>query len=90
MASGVHACGCTSGFSALRTPRQTGAVLRCTQEVMEEPVLAADGFSYERSAILQWLQLGHTTSPMTNQPLQHPGLTNNRALRAAIQQWKSQ
>ncbi|CAL8467465.1 g7003 [Coccomyxa elongata] len=61
-----------------------------TQEVMEEPVLAADGFSYERSAILQWLQLGHTTSPMTNQPLEHPGLTSNRALRAAIQQWKSQ
>lgn len=60
------------------------------QEVMEEPVLAADGFSYERSAILQWLQLGHTTSPMTNEPLQHPGLTSNRALRAAIQQWKTQ
>lgn len=59
------------------------------QEVMEEPVLAADGYSYERSAILQWLQLGHTTSPMTNQPLEHPGLTSNRALRAAIQQWKS-
>jgi hypothetical protein len=57
---------------------------------MDEPVLAADGFSYERSAILQWLQLGHTTSPMTNQPLEHPGLTSNRALRAAIQQWKSQ
>ena len=59
------------------------------QEVMEEPVLAGDGYTYERSAILQWLQLGHTTSPMTNQPLEHPGLTSNRALRAAIQQWKS-
>ena len=59
------------------------------QEVMEEPVLAADGYSYERSAILQWLQLGHTTSPMTSVPLEHPGLTSNRALRAAIQQWKS-
>ena len=59
------------------------------QEVMEEPVLAADGYSYERSAILQWLQLGHTTSPMTSVPLEHPGLTTNRALRAAIQQWKS-
>ena len=56
---------------------------------MEEPVLAADGYSYERSAILQWLQLGHTTSPMTSVPLEHPGLTSNRALRAAIQQWKS-
>lgn len=36
----------------------------------------------------QWLQLGHVTSPMTNQPLPHPGLTPNRALKSAIMQWR--
>jgi len=39
-------------------------------------------------ACAQWLQLGHATSPMTNQPMPHPTLTPNRALKSAIMQWK--
>jgi hypothetical protein len=36
------------------------------QELMRDPVLASDGYSYERSAIEQWLR-SHDTSPMSNQ-----------------------
>lgn len=58
-----------------------------TQEVMSEPVMAADGYTYESSAISQWLQ-AHTTSPMTNDPLPNTHLTPNHALRSAIMEWK--
>ena len=34
-----------------------------TQEVTEDPVIAADSFTYERSAIAAWLR-SHDTSPM--------------------------
>eukprot|EP00960_Hanusia_phi_P033794 750641-Hanusia_phi.AAC.1 len=35
------------------------------QEVMREPVLAADGFSYEKAAIEEWFAKGRRTSPKT-------------------------
>ena len=37
---------------------------------MEDPVVCADGHSYERAAITQWL-LARDTSPCTNAPLLH-------------------
>eukprot|EP00931_Biecheleriopsis_adriatica_P012430 TRINITY_DN113570_c0_g1_i1.p1 TRINITY_DN113570_c0_g1~~TRINITY_DN113570_c0_g1_i1.p1 ORF type:complete len:148 (+),score=17.55 TRINITY_DN113570_c0_g1_i1:65-508(+) len=55
------------------------------QEVMEDPVVAADGSSYERRAIEQWLQSGRSTSPLTNLPLSHHTLIPNNALRSLIQ-----
>ena len=36
-----------------------------TQEVMVDPVMCADGHTYERHAIERWLQ-EHRTSPKTN------------------------
>ena len=51
--------------------------------------MAADGRDYERTAIMQWLKTGHTISPVTNEPLSHPGLTSNNGLRKAIQKWQA-
>ena len=36
-----------------------------SMELMREPVLAADGFTYDRHAISAWLARGKTTSPTT-------------------------
>ena len=36
-----------------------------SQDLMQDPVLAADGFSYERAAIEDWFAKGHRTSPKT-------------------------
>jgi len=58
------------------------------QTVMREPVTAADGVTYERAAILNWLQTGHTVSPVTGSPLAHPGLKPNAALADAIRRFK--
>ncbi|KAJ1687365.1 hypothetical protein LUZ63_018755 [Rhynchospora breviuscula] len=57
------------------------------QEVMKDPHVAADGYTYEAAAINGWLDSGHDTSPMTNLPLLHHELTPNYALRSAVQQW---
>ncbi|GLI65260.1 hypothetical protein VaNZ11_008749 [Volvox africanus] len=59
-----------------------------TQDVMDDPVIATDGYTYERHAIMQWLK-NKTVSPMTNAPM--PGGTTlipNHALRSSILQWK--
>ena len=55
-----------------------------TCEVMSDPVIAADGFSYERVAIEQWLATGTGTSPKTNEVLRHRELTPNKALKTLI------
>ncbi|TVU28805.1 hypothetical protein EJB05_20338, partial [Eragrostis curvula] len=60
------------------------------QEVMSDPHIAADGFTYEAQAIRGWLDSGRDTSPMTNLKLAHRELTPNRALRSAILEWEQQ
>ncbi|XP_023893442.2 U-box domain-containing protein 33 [Quercus suber] len=57
------------------------------QEIMHDPQVAADGFTYEGEALRGWLENGHDTSPMTNLKLSHLHLTPNNALRLAIQDW---
>ena len=60
-----------------------------THEIMTDPVVTADGQSYERYAIEQWLR--HSTlSPLTNEPLSHLALTPNMALRRLIREWIEQ
>eukprot|EP00887_Chlorella_sp_A99_P006663 scaffold3.g6663.t1 len=67
---------------------------------MEDPVIAADGHTYERASIQEWLELEAKRaaaegrppaprSPMTNEPLAHSQLTPNHALRAAIAEARS-
>ena len=55
---------------------------------MREPVVAADGHSYEREALERWLALAPPgaapRSPMTGLPLAHPHLSPNFALRSLI------
>lgn len=60
------------------------------QEVMQDPHVAADGFTYEAEALKGWLDSGHDTSPMTNLKLAHCNLVPNHALRSAIQEWLQQ
>ena len=58
-----------------------------TQELMEDPVIAADGISYERRAITQWLQKSKL-SPLTGEMLKHTALTPNYGLKAAIDKYR--
>ncbi|XP_058213616.1 U-box domain-containing protein 34 isoform X1 [Rhododendron vialii] len=58
------------------------------QEVMEDPYIAADGFTYEHRAIKLWVER-HSLSPVTKLKLQHKVLIQNHTLRSAIQDWRS-
>mmetsp|Transcript_28785 Transcript_28785/g.73354 ORF Transcript_28785/g.73354 Transcript_28785/m.73354 type:complete len:662 (-) Transcript_28785:108-2093(-) len=54
-----------------------------TMEIMRDPVIAADGFTYERQAIQSWLATSDA-SPMTNEPLAHKALVTNKLAREII------
>ena len=53
------------------------------QAVMSHPVSCADGHVYERAAIAHWLAT-HSTSPVTNLPLEHKTLAPAFALQNII------
>ncbi|KAL6508955.1 hypothetical protein OROHE_021514 [Orobanche hederae] len=57
------------------------------REIMQDPQVAADGFTYDGEALRGWLGSGGETSPMTNLKLSHLDLTPNYSLRLAIQDW---
>ncbi|KAI7740465.1 hypothetical protein M8C21_003689, partial [Ambrosia artemisiifolia] len=58
------------------------------KEVMGDPCVAADGYTYERMAIEKWFK-ENDSSPMTNLPLTSRSLTPNYTLLSAILEWKS-
>lgn len=58
------------------------------QDLMDDPYIAADGFTYEHRAIKAWLDR-HNISPVTKLTFQHSILTPNHTLRSAIQEWRS-
>lgn len=51
---------------------------------MIDPVVSADGQSYERLAIEAWFAAGETTSPVTGRPLPCQQLLPNHSLRSVI------
>ncbi|KAG2454715.1 hypothetical protein HYH02_000552 [Chlamydomonas schloesseri] len=66
-----------------------------TQDVMEDPVVAADGFTYERAAIAEWMSCGAVggrtpRSPLTNLPFEHRTVLPNRALKSQICSWRDE
>jgi hypothetical protein len=52
---------------------------------MREPVVAADGHTYERSAIARWLSTSDK-SPLTGSVLPHKNLVPNYMLLSSLQE----
>jgi len=59
-----------------------------SMEVMDDPVVAADGHSYERLCIEQWLRK-QDRSPLNNTRLASKRLIPNHTLRKSIQEWNA-
>lgn len=75
--------------AALETQKQRAgleAQLICplSQTQMIDPVVAADGFTYERSAIETWLSM-NDSSPSTGEPMLHKFLTPNNGLKHLLE-----
>ena len=53
------------------------------QGLLEEPVIAADGYTYERHAFQEWLKQ-HSDSPVTGLPLHTTATLPNFAIMAVV------
>ncbi|XP_017258655.1 U-box domain-containing protein 35 isoform X1 [Daucus carota subsp. sativus] len=57
------------------------------REVMDDPHVAADGYTYDLKAIKKWFE-ENDKSPMTNIPMPSKSLIPNHTLSSAIMEWK--
>ncbi|KAI6702503.1 hypothetical protein NL676_011639 [Syzygium grande] len=82
---------CEASLSSRSGPEEPGQppqYFTCpiSHEIMQDPHVAADGFTYEAEAIRLWLS-DHDTSPMTNLQLPNCELFPNQTVRSMIQEW---
>jgi hypothetical protein len=68
-----------------------GGMLNCfmcpiTHELMSDPVIAGDGHTYERAAIVNWLQR-NDRSPVTNERLSSRALIPNFTIKQAVHEY---
>ena len=59
-----------------------------TLDIMEDPVVASDGHTYERAAITEWIQ-NRGTSPVTQQSLSIRALVPNLAMKHQIEMYRT-
>ncbi|CAF4034564.1 unnamed protein product, partial [Rotaria magnacalcarata] len=69
---------------------QSDDLLLCpiTLELFKDPVLAQDGHTYERQAIVEWIQK-KGRSPITDQPLSLEHLYPNHAIKKAVDHFEN-
>ena len=60
-----------------------GLLCPLSKQLMTDPVLAADGVTYHRPAISEWMA-SKTLSPVLQTPLPHGGLVPNQAVKDAV------
>lgn len=62
---------------------------RCpiNQEIMTDPVICADGITYERENIAAWFKSGRSVSPATGKTLPSLQVITNAAMKEAIDSW---
>ena len=67
-------------------PSQFECSISC--DIMNDPVICADGFTYDRQSIELWLST-HDTSPMSNAVLSSKTLLPNMLLKELIDEYKA-
>ena len=61
-----------------------------TLDVMNDPIMTKYGQSYERSALLEWLQSGHGVCPLSRRPLHLQDIVTNHGLRMKVEEWRKE
>lgn len=59
-------------------------------DVFYDPVITADGHTYEKIEILKWFINDNKTSPLTNKKLENFEIIPNIVLKNVISDWKKQ
>ncbi|GMI76632.1 hypothetical protein like AT4G25160 [Hibiscus trionum] len=75
-------------ISNLSTAPPNHFICPILKDVMDEPCVAADGYTYDRKSIEKWIET-NDKSPMTNLALPNKNLLPNYSLLSAIVEWKS-
>ena len=65
---------------------ETTLMCPITQDIMKDPVQGSDGQTYEREAIVRWLNQKNT-SPLTNLPMTIHDLKVNAAIKYLVDQY---
>ncbi|CAF1153628.1 unnamed protein product [Rotaria magnacalcarata] len=65
------------------TPIPDALLCPITSDIFKDPVLAEDGHTYERQAIVQWIRQ-EGTSPITREPLSEKKLRRNHTIRKLV------
>ncbi|CAF1070043.1 unnamed protein product [Adineta steineri] len=60
-----------------------------TLELFIDPVVADDGHTYERTAIIEWIKNHNETSPITRQPIKLKSLQSNRIAKQLADRYRS-
>jgi len=72
-------------------PLQSDFLCPLTRQIFINPVTIETGQTFERHAIVQWLDRGFRTCPVTGQELLSSSIPDtNRVLRRLIDSWKSE
>ena len=77
------ACG-SGGGSKLPPALEAVLVCRLTGQLLSDPVIAGDGYTYEREALTAWLLDGKLRSPVTGRPLSTGAIRPNLAVRELL------
>jgi hypothetical protein len=70
-----------------RQQESVQSVMHCciTRDLLVDPVIAADGETYERAAITAWFDTGHFTSPKTRAVITTALISNHAIRRLAVE-----
>lgn len=69
-----------------RAPSEFSDVFGC--EIMDDPVVASDGFTYNRKNFDGWINMGKRVSPTTNAQLVSLNVFPNYSLKSRISEWR--
>jgi hypothetical protein len=61
-----------------------------SHQLMADPVLSIHGCTFERQAILTWLDMGYDICPVTAKPMSLGDIISDKKLRSKIQRWREE
>ena len=81
----VNKLGVEEAKASLQVPKYF--LCPITQDIMENPIVAADGYTYEKKALVKWIKK-KGTSPVTREELSKDHLFPNRLLKKQIEEFR--
>jgi hypothetical protein len=87
--AGFDAQSAQSFTSSFVPPPDVPEMFLCpiSNKILVDPVVAGDGFTYDRHSITQWFDNGHNDSPVTRKELRSRATLPNLWVKSAVTEW---